>query len=139
MPGGRPLKFESVEKLKEDCDKFFNECDEKEEPYTITGLALALKTCRQTLLTYEEKSEFLDTIKEAKLKCENYAEKRSYSGNAAGPIFCLKNYGWSDKLDLNVGGKLGLSEKTDDELQNEIKRLQGELADSTKDTGKQAG
>lgn len=104
---GRPLKFESLESLKDDIDSFFSECDADEDPYTITGLALALGTCRQTLLNYEERDEFLDTIKQAKLKCENYAEKRLFKdGKPTGAIFALKNYGWVDRSehDLLVAG-----------------------------------
>lgn len=107
MPAGRPLKFETVEILQERIDAFFKECDDKKEPYTITGLALALDTCRLTLVRYESKDEFSNTVKNAKLKCENYAEKLLLSGsNAAGSIFALKNYDWSDKQEIDLNGKM---------------------------------
>lgn len=76
--------------------------------YTITGLALALDTTRETLLDYEEKDEYSDTIKKAKLKVHNYVETKLFDGNATGPIFNLKNnYGWVDKSeqDLTTNGK----------------------------------
>jgi hypothetical protein len=109
-PGGRPLKFNSVEDLKLACDLYFFMCEYEDEldkegnailkklsePLTITGLALALKTSRQTLMNYEAREEFFDTIKEAKLRVENYAEKRLFTGKATGPIFALKNFGWED-------------------------------------------
>ena len=64
-------------------------------PYTITGLALALDTSRETLLEYEERPEFVDTIKKAKVKCENFAEQMLFSTTPTGSIFNLKNnYGW---------------------------------------------
>ena len=117
---GRPLKFESVEKLQALIDAYFTKCDEGEAievydkkkqevvkyyqriPYTITGLALALDTTRRTLLDYGEREEFAHTIKRSKLICENYAELLLLSGNinAAGPIFALKNYDWSDKSEV---------------------------------------
>ena len=104
MPAGRPLKFESVEEVQELIEAYFLACDddEKPRPYTITGLALALDTCRQTLLDYENKDEFSDTIKKAKNKIHNYAEERLYSNNVAGVIFNLKNnFGWKDKTEVD--------------------------------------
>lgn len=77
----------------------------KQVPYTITGLALALDTTRETLLDYQYKEEFTDTIKAAKLRCENFNEQMLYGPSPTGTIFNLKNnYGWKDKTeqDLNV-------------------------------------
>jgi hypothetical protein len=106
---GRPLKFESVEQLQEKINAYFVECDEKNEPYTITGLAVFLDCDRDTLLNYEKKSEdFFGTIKRAKDKCLAYAEKSLWQvKNPAGIIFNLKaNYGWQDtqKIDVNLTG-----------------------------------
>ena len=74
--GGRPLKYETVEELDEAINKYFAERDMLDEPYTITGLALALDVDRRTLTNYSNKEEFFSTIKRAKLKVENYLEKR---------------------------------------------------------------
>lgn len=79
----------------------------QQKPYTITGLALALDTSRETLLEYEDKEEFVDTIKKAKDKCHNYVETSLLTSNPTGAIFNLKNnYGWKDKseVDQNVKG-----------------------------------
>lgn len=81
----------------------------KQIPYTITGLALALDTTRETLLDYEDKEQYSYTVKRAKLKCQNYTELRLYEPNAVGPIFSLKNnYNWKDKteVDNNISGEL---------------------------------
>lgn len=114
MAGGRPLKFESVEILQEKIDTYFASCHTDPDnpnifttPYTITGLALALKTSRKVLCEYAERDEFSNAIKEAKLKCENYAEQMLFAGKATGPIFALKNYGWEDKQGLEHTGKDG--------------------------------
>lgn len=76
----------------------------KQIPYTITGLALALDTSRETLLDYEAKDEFSDTIKNAKDKCEHYVERTLFAtGNVTGPIFNLKNnYNWKDKTEAEI-------------------------------------
>lgn len=104
MAGGRPLKFDSVETLKNLIDGYFQDMDDKGKPYTITGLALTLDTTRETLLDYEARDEFSDTIKKAKLKCHNYAEDFLYTGkNATGAIFNLKNnWGWRDKTEIDA-------------------------------------
>lgn len=151
-PGGRPLKFESVEELQQKIANYFAECDphvtevkeyveardsegtllkdenglnylvevthlvkSKQVPYTITGLAEALETSRETLLDYEsgkyddpertadDNTQFSDTIKKAKLRCENYAEQQLFSTTPTGTIFNLKNnYGWKDRTELDA-------------------------------------
>lgn len=111
MAGGRPLKFQSVEELQSKIDAYFEEMkialytdsdgNPHFEPITITGLALALDTSRQTLMNYEEKDEFFDTIKKAKTIVENFAEKRLFGTTPTGAIFALKNYGWKDTQDIN--------------------------------------
>lgn len=89
----------------------------KQKPYTVSGLARALGTTRQTLLEYEglvpgrEKTDdFADTIKMAKLRCQEYAEANLFAPTPqAGTIFNLKNNypGWVDKTeqDITSGGK----------------------------------
>jgi hypothetical protein len=47
-------------------------------PYTVTGLALWLNTTRQTLLDYQNKDEFFDTIIQAKQRIKNYAAERLF-------------------------------------------------------------
>lgn len=102
---GRPLKYESVEVMQKDIDKYFAECDEKQRPYTVSGLAYALGTNRQTLINYEDKSGFFDTIKEAKAKIERFNEEMLYNKDVSttGVIFNLKNnYGWKDKQEIEA-------------------------------------
>ena len=98
--GGRPLKFQNPEILQKLGDEFFARCDENKEPYTITGLALALGTTRECLVEYERRKEYANIVKGLKQRCQNYAEKRLFGNNPAGAIFALKNYGWSDRTDI---------------------------------------
>lgn len=107
MPAGRPLKFKSVRKLQQSIDNYFNTCDELQEPYTITGLAMALGTYRSTLVDYEDKPEFSYAIKAAKNRCANYVERGVATGKlGAGGIFLLKNHGFVDKqtIDHSIDG-----------------------------------
>jgi hypothetical protein len=97
-----------------------------EEPYQrlveietpiVCGLAVALNTCRQTLLNYEEDAEFLDTskkderaidlIKSAKQRIQSYTEQKLFGGAPpAGVIFNLKNnYNWKDKTEVKQTGE----------------------------------
>jgi hypothetical protein len=128
---GRPLKFKSVKELQAKIDEYFKSCwkqkidmfgnpvflkdksgkktEEKVmvqfKPYTITGLAVFLDTTRETLLDYEAKDKFSDTIKRAKETCQAYAEESLFIGkNPTGPIFNLKNnYGrWKDKSEVDL-------------------------------------
>ncbi len=77
------------------------------ERYTITGLALALDTTRETLLDYEKRDEFSDTIKKAKLRVENQYEKSLQESGRSGDIFALKNFNWKDNkgIDHTSGGE----------------------------------
>lgn len=75
----------------------------KQIPYTVTGLALHLDTSRETLVNYEEKAEYFDTIKRAKDKIQNYLELNLNSPSPTGTIFNLKNnYGWKDKTESEI-------------------------------------
>lgn len=108
MPAGRPPKYKSVDDMSAKIDEYFAECDDKQEPYTITGLAYYLGfTSRMALINYEGKAEFVDTIKKAKLKVELGYEKALHKGNAtSGMIFALKNFGWSDKQEIAHSGNM---------------------------------
>lgn len=117
---GRPLKFESAEQLQKQIDDYFRSCHDGDDrlirPYTITGLALALDTSRQTLLNYENQDEYFDTIKKAKLKIENYAEEALFtSKQTAGVIFnMVNNYGWKNKQEHEQNVKHSFEETLDD-------------------------
>lgn len=125
--GGRPPVFTSVEEMQEKIDAYFKDCEGQPltddegrvlrdkynnpiivgvRPLTITGLALALGfNSRQSLLNYEEKDEFLDTIKKAKARVEQYAEERLFDKDGAnGAKFSLSNNfkGWTEKQKIEA-------------------------------------
>lgn len=114
--GGRPLKFKTVQELQEKIDAYFDSCwIEKTDdngntlniqvrPYTITGLANAIGIDRKTLLEYQERDEFSNTVKEAKRKVAQYVEEYLFMGkNQTGAIFNLKNnFDWKDKTETDV-------------------------------------
>ena len=112
---GRPPKYTSKEEIEILIDQYFKDCEgtllKDEEtgkilfdkydrpvyigahPPTVTGLALALgfKT-RISLLDYQGKAEFRDTILKAKSKIEQYTEERLFDRDGSnGAKFSLQN------------------------------------------------
>ena len=100
MPGGRPRKYDSPDKMQEAIEAYF----ELEKSPTICGLAIHLGFAqRKSLLDYEGYGdEFCNTIKKAKLRVEKWYEENLLSNHTTGAIFALKNFGWADKQEVNV-------------------------------------
>jgi hypothetical protein len=104
--GGKPPFYSDPLEMQKVCDNYFTECEEKKEPLTITGLALALGfSTRKSLLDYSEKIEFVNIIKKAHLKVECGYEKRLSAGQPTGAIFALKNMDWHDKTEVDQNVK----------------------------------
>ena len=98
---GRPRSFKSVEEVEEKINAYFNYCEEKEKPYTMSGLAYYLGIDRKTLLNYSKNEEYFHTIKKARDKVQMQLEECLYRlGNNSGVIFNLKNnFDWKDKIE----------------------------------------
>ena len=139
---GAPPKYKTVKEIQEKIDKYFNDCKGEilkdsdgnvildkngmpiiynSQPLTITGLALALGfNSRQTLLNYQAKKEFMDTINRAKLIVENYSEKRLYDRDGVnGAKFNLSNNfeGWKEKqsIEADVNSDVNITIELSDE------------------------
>lgn len=98
-------KYKDENELKKLIDKYFNECDDKEKPYTMSGLAYALDIDRTTLVNYGEDELFSTLIKKAKNRVQAQLEENALigKGNSTFTIFNLKNnYGWKDSIDAKV-------------------------------------
>ena len=101
----RPKLYSSVEDMQKIIDEYFIICDEKEKPYTMSGLAYALDMDRKSLLNYSKDEQFFPTIKKAKEKVEQQLEENALmgKGNATFTIFNLKNnYGWKDNIEVEA-------------------------------------
>lgn len=119
----RPLLFQNEAELQERISNYFYECDNRIQisytkdgdmievpnprPYTISGLAYFLGTNRQTLLNYEQRDEFFDTIRAAKAKIEMFVEESLWLPKvASGVMFNLKNnFNWVDKQNVEHSGE----------------------------------
>lgn len=121
-PVGRPPKYRNAEEIEEKIEAYFQECEGTpllddagsvqtdrygapiiigRKPPTMTGLALALGfSSRQSLLNYQGKKQFVDTITRAKSFIEAYAEERLFDRDGVqGAKFSLINNfkGWREK------------------------------------------
>jgi len=126
---GRPPLFSDPDKLQQQIDEYFKSGVKKrtvitvqgknkiaiEIPVpTITGLCIYLGfESRQSFYDYELKPDFAYTIKKARLFIENEYEEMLSVGNTSGAIFALKNFGWTDKqeIDQKIDGTMKVSFK----------------------------
>lgn len=108
---GRPPMYDSPEKLQAAVDEYFAQFDDPdcEQKPTISGLAYHLGfESRQSFYDYERKERFTYAIKRARFRIEGIYEQRLHAtSQVAGPIFALKNMGWSDSQSLELTGKDG--------------------------------
>jgi hypothetical protein len=119
MPAGRPPKYKTAEELQTKIEEYFNkgvkrrkvvvgngkntQVVELEVP-TITGLVLYLGfESRQSFYDLEKYPEFSYTIKRARTVMEQMYEEALSIGNTTGAIFALKNFGWVDKQNIDLG------------------------------------
>jgi len=100
---GQPKKFKSPQELQKLIDAYYVDCDEREAPYTIEGLAVACDCDRKTITNYAHDSEFFPTIKKAREKILARLAELAISGkgNPTSIIFNLKNnYEYVDKQEF---------------------------------------
>jgi len=123
MKTGRPAKYKTAEDMQSKIDKYFvdgcntstclvNGNEITRRVPTITGLALYLGFVdRYSLYEYEKKREFTCTIKGARARIVQHYEELAQGNNVAGPIFMLKNFGYSDKQEIDLNAKVTKMEK----------------------------
>lgn len=140
---GVPPKYKDVSEIEGLIEAYFADCEShpmldengnvytdkhgdpimtQPKPLTVTGLALALGfNSRQSLLNYQAKPAFVDTIKRAKSMVEQYAETRLFDKDGAnGAKFSLANNfeGWKEKQSIEADVKNDVTiniELSDDE------------------------
>lgn len=117
---GRPKIFNDVKEVEEKINAYFNYCEEKEKPYTMSGLAYYLGISRQTLVNYSNQDQFFDTIKKARDRVQMQLEENALS-NKANPTFTIfnlkNNFDWKDSNEVKTNVEITKV----DELLNEIK------------------
>ena len=117
---GRPKIFNDVKEVEEKINAYFNYCEEKEKPYTMSGLEYDLGINRQTLVNYSNQDQFFDTIKKARDRVQMQLEENALS-NKANPTFTIfnlkNNFDWKDSNEVKTNVEITKV----DELLNEIK------------------
>ena len=106
----RPPKYKTLTELEDKVNEYFAKTDDELlSQLSITGLALHLGfESRQSLYDYEKNKMFSYTIKRARLRIENFYELCLTGRNPAGSIFALKNFGWTDKQQIEHSGGVKL-------------------------------
>lgn len=101
---GRPLKFKTPEDFDMMVDLYVAECKEEKQVLTIPDLALYLGFCdRHSLYDYQAKEQFTSSVKRARTIVEAATARLSMSGGAGGgPIFILKNMGYTDRQQVTI-------------------------------------
>jgi hypothetical protein len=107
---GHPFSFNSPEELEVAVKTYFS--NPANEPFTMSGLALACGVSRMTFLRYKGRNGFYKICEWAKANIEAQTEKKLFERglSAAGPIFSLCNNfsdDWHQKneTDHNIGGQ----------------------------------
>jgi hypothetical protein len=143
LPPIPPLRWTDPDAMQERIDAYFTECAEREEPATVTGLALALDFVnRNGLLRYEAgevggltldettRRALQHTVKRAKSRIEAQREVALYQGkvNPIGTIFSLKNnFGWIDRQET-TGPNVTIQIASFDPSQTIISNVMGRQA-----------
>ena len=108
--GGRPPIIKTPEEFDRLVDEYVQKCETEERPLTITGLCLHLGfEERKRLYEQADRAGFSHSVKRARLIVEADYERRlgDKTLSAAGTIFALKNFGWTDKTEHEVSGPGG--------------------------------
>lgn len=105
---GRPRTFKDVATITTVGQAYINQRRQSGQALLMTGLAIALGTCRETLLQYghgvyddvERGIIFSDAVKNLVQQVIADWEDRMAGRFPTGAIFWLKNHGWADNLAL---------------------------------------
>jgi len=136
--------FKTPEELQKKIQKYFDKGVREKEVIitnkrslfvsvpTITGLALYCGFAdRYSFYEYEKKPEFTYTIKRAKATIERHYEQLLQGNNPTGAIFALKNFGWSDKQELEHTLKSYFypenKEKSNADIDGELEKLADQI------------
>jgi len=126
----RPTKY-TTEMLNK-AEKYLNEYSSLDEEIpTIAGLSLYLQVNRDTIYDWakqEDKHEFSDILRKLMSKQEIRLASKGLNGDFNSVItkLMLTKHGYSDKQDVNQNVNLKYEEMDDDELDEELARLEDE-------------
>ena len=117
---GRPPKYQTAEEMQILIDAYFKECQDNTSQVVTkeglvvdvsdplipcyAGLAYALDMDRHQLWNYSNKEDFYPTLKKARNHITKMLEMSTINSknNPAGKIFIAKNYGYTDKQEIEM-------------------------------------
>lgn len=114
-------KYKTPEELVSVIKQYFDDCDRRKKPYTMSGLALFIGLTTQRLRDYEKNykgTEYAEIIERAKQTIETYTAEATFDNKKfQGAKFNLQNnFGWSEKQDTNISGEVTEIIKLEDVL-----------------------
>ena len=130
---GRPKIFKSVEEVEEKINAYFKYCEDKDKPYTMSGLAYYLDVDRRTIVNYTKEEEFFPAIKKARDRVQMQLEENALlnKGNPTFTIFNLKNnFDWKDRIETNTEN----FEQINKSLHNIANLINNPVEDRTEDS-----
>lgn len=124
---GRPRLYDDPIFFEERVDQYFDECETKDKPPTVAGIAYFLGfEDRDSFSRYAQYEGFSRTVKKARLRIEAAKNEMLFSRDysTAGVIFDLKNnHGWADKVEVG--------EMTPSEYGQEVERCMRDMERAT--------
>lgn len=106
MAAGRPAIFKDPKELEEKIAAYFAMCERDGRPETFAGLGVWLDVDRKTVYNYAKKDEFFHTMKKARNYILAKLEEKMASEGRAGQIFLAKNYGYTDRQEMELTGSV---------------------------------
>ena len=111
MARGRPRKHKNAEELQKAIDSYKLYLEDTGRPPTMAGLAYYTGLDRKTIYNYSKDAEYFPAIKEFRdWIIMRFEEMAADKGNA-GVIFLMKNYGYTDKQEVEHQGGIDVKVK----------------------------
>jgi hypothetical protein len=98
---GKTKKF-TVTRMRNAINRFFKQCEDRDEMPTIKGLMIYLEMARMQFSVYMGYPEFTDLMEQTKMIISHWVEDTVFrcEGRTEGKIAYMKNvHGWSDKIE----------------------------------------
>lgn len=115
--GGRPRGI-TLQELKDKIVIYKQYLQDNDKPPTFAGLAYFTGLDRKTIFNYRKDEELFPTIKEFISFILLNWEERGLDKSNVNLIFLMKNYGYTDKQEIELDGKMAVSFNGDDKLED---------------------
>ena len=110
-PVGRPKLFNSPSEIDDKVALYKEYLADKNKPPTMAGLAYFLGVDRKTLFNYSKDEFFFPTIKRYRDWVMMELEEMCIDRGNGGTVFIAKNYGYTDKQEIEHSGEMTVNNK----------------------------